>query len=53
MAPTRGSDKRSNLGPPRRSRDEEPDKWLSADYHRRLDFKCPRQAPEPAPQAYG
>ena len=46
--------------PPRRSREEELDNWLSADYRRRCDPlqtpvqpKRPKNAPEPAPPAYG
>ena len=45
--------------PQRRSREEERDEWLSADYCRRRDPlrdlaqpKPPKHAPEPAPPAY-
>ena len=57
---TRGSARRSDPMHPRRSGEEERDKWLSADYHRRcdplrtlLEPKRPRHNPEPAPPAYG
>ena len=46
--------------PPRCSRDEERDKWLSSEYHIRrnplrtpVDCNRPRHAPEPAPPVYG
>ena len=57
---TCGSARQSYPMPPRRSGDEERDKWLSADYHRRRDPlqspfepKRPGHAPEPTPPAYG
>ena len=57
---TRGSARRSDPMPPRHSREEERDEWLSAEYRRRRDPlrtpvqpKRPRRAPEPAPPAHG
>ena len=57
---TRGSARRSDLVPPRRSSEVERDERLSADYHRwreplhtSVQPEPPRQAREPAPRAYG
>ena len=57
---TCGSAQRSDPLPPRRSGEEERDKWLSAEYRRRPDpLRTPvqpmqlRHTPKPAPPAYG
>ena len=57
---TRGSPPRSNPVPPGRSREEERDTWLSANYRRCRDPLCTpvqpkreRHAPERAPLAHG
>ena len=44
---TRGSARRSNLVPPRRSGEQERDGWLSADYRQRGDHLCPPRVTPP------